>query len=184
MASGRQHQKDSRYIGAGTALISAIGFAQGDQRRLRWDDEFKMEIVSDALWFYLGCELGAVFTPDLDMETKTLAESAPIFGTVWQIIWYPYALVMDHRSFLSHFPVVSTLIRALYFFTFCGILVTISLMAINEVAAIEAINTYLLYLTSMLRDRRFILVFTGILFSDSLHYFRDNGIILKKLRSR
>jgi uncharacterized metal-binding protein len=33
---------------------------------------------------------------------------------VWQILWYPYALLIPHRSAWSHAPVMGTALRLLY----------------------------------------------------------------------
>jgi len=69
----------------------------------------------------LGCASGVVLSPDLDVDHKTESEEqvsrwGPLFGIVFMTWWLPYALVMRHRSFWSHFPGISTTIRVLYAF--------------------------------------------------------------------
>lgn len=55
----------------------------------------------------LGCALGVWLTPDLDLgENRRL--------TPWSLFWLPYAKLIPHRSFWSHFPVVGTVVRAVY----------------------------------------------------------------------
>ncbi len=66
-----------------------------------------------------GCCLGILLTPDLDQESISTSEYALIkwtmgLGFLWTLLWYPYARACKHRSFLSHFPVVSTLGRLAY----------------------------------------------------------------------
>lgn len=36
----------------------------------------------------------------------------PIIGYIFQVYWYPFALWIPHRSFLSHLPVVATALAA------------------------------------------------------------------------
>jgi uncharacterized metal-binding protein len=60
-------------------------------------------------------------TPDLDQEGLCTGESLIVkwtlgIGFLWCAIWYPYATMFSHRSFYTHFPIVSTLIRILYLF--------------------------------------------------------------------
>lgn len=70
--------------------------------------------------YALGCLAGIVLTPDLDVDDGCLSMHVirRLFGRVagwlWQVFWTPYALAMPHRSFLSHGPIVSTLIRLAY----------------------------------------------------------------------
>lgn len=67
-----------------------------------------------------GCLLGIIVTPDLDVDQPTRAHyvvgrrfGAPGFA-VWRLIWLPYGLAIGHRSWVSHLPLVSTLIRLGY----------------------------------------------------------------------
>lgn len=67
----------------------------------------------------VGYLLGAVIEPDLDQLSITLSEgnmmrSFGCFGVAWVSYWFPYASLLPHRSFLSHFPFVSTFLRLLY----------------------------------------------------------------------
>jgi uncharacterized metal-binding protein len=67
----------------------------------------------------LGCAAGLVLSPDLDQEQRTASESlviakAPLFGWLFLLYFYPYALIIPHRHPLSHWPVIGTLGRLLY----------------------------------------------------------------------
>jgi uncharacterized metal-binding protein len=61
-----------------------------------------------ALQVTAGCLLGLLVTPDLDQaEIGTLKRP-------WLIPWWLYGKLFKHRSFLSHFPAIGTLIRVIY----------------------------------------------------------------------
>lgn len=73
------------------------------------------------LVYAAGCASGVVLSPDLDVDHKTKSEEVVwrwggALGFVYQVYWYPYALAFKHRSFWSHFPGISTALRALYAF--------------------------------------------------------------------
>lgn len=66
-----------------------------------------------------GCVLGVALTPDLDQQTLSSSETTIIrytlgLGFLWVMFWYPYALLIPHRSPLSHAPVIGTFGRLLY----------------------------------------------------------------------
>jgi len=67
-----------------------------------------------------GCMAGVLITPDLDVDNATrshyivLRRTGWIGFLVWRAIWLPYGLAIGHRSWVSHMPVISTLIRLLY----------------------------------------------------------------------
>ena len=72
--------------------------------------------VVGALLVSVGCVMGIVLSPDLDIDGKTYSETVlpEPFETVWYLYWYVYARLIAHRSWVSHAPVVSTLIRCVY----------------------------------------------------------------------
>ena len=55
-----------------------------------------------------GALSGLALTPDLDQ-----AESRHGF---WHLLWWPYGKLFKHRSTLSHFPIISTIVRLIYAF--------------------------------------------------------------------
>lgn len=52
---------------------------------------------------------GLMFGPDLDIYSKQYQRWGPL-----KFIWLPYQKVLRHRSWLSHGPVVGTVLRLLY----------------------------------------------------------------------
>lgn len=110
----------------------------------------------------LGCLLGIAVGPDNDMLTITeyewwIVKKTMGLGYVWLGYWGPYATIFKHRSFWSHFPVVSTAIRILYIIP---ILYIISLV----------IN---IPFWDFLWDT-FWWIGVGLMVSDTLHWILDN----------
>ena len=70
-----------------------------------------------ALCVAAGCVSGIWFSPDLDLGERRKMRSK---NWPWVLFWRPYALAIKHRSFWSHFPIVGTLVRLLYFFGIIG----------------------------------------------------------------
>lgn len=111
-----------------------------------------------------GYLFGAYLDPDSDQINLTGADGRAIrkfgiLGIMWVMYWMPYAWVMPHRSFFSHFPVVSTIIRDLYI-----LLPVVAVLYYFYFDLYEVGNIVLPYLTC------FIL---GQSMSDGVHYFLD-----------
>lgn len=79
-----------------------------------------------AAWV-VGSLYGILSTPDLDLldssgnySLYTIRETfgyfSPIIEKAWTVVWYPYSKSINHRSWISHMPIISTLIRLLYMF--------------------------------------------------------------------
>ena len=74
----------------------------------------------------VGCAVGLVLTPDLDL-VGTRADAlirrqglAP--AIVWGLLWAPYSALISHRSILSHGLVLGTLLRLAYIAVPLGIM--------------------------------------------------------------
>ena len=104
MADGRTHAK----IASGVTLaVSAAALPVG------------VHDAAAALALVVGAVAGFAISPDLDLEGRTEDEAriwriSPVLGFLWQTYWYPYALLIPHRHWLSHAPGIGTLIRMLY----------------------------------------------------------------------
>lgn len=109
--------------------------------------------LSVTMMFGVWC--GIPLTPDLDVAENRKKR------TVWNIFWYPYAKFMPHRHPLSHWPVLSTLLRLLYIV----LLPALVLLAFDQWYNV----TTLLY-----GYRDFVIAwFFGLVISDTLHWFAD-----------
>lgn len=87
--------------------------------------------VFGGIFCALGCLFGLYMDPDLDQEMVTSSRwrvikmellGIPVgkfIGSIWTMIWFPYALAMPHRSFWSHAPIVGTAGRAAWLLFVC-----------------------------------------------------------------
>jgi len=70
-----------------------------------------------AVPFAIGCGVGLLITPDLDLEGATFTEQAlrriPVVGWMYQAAFYPYAMAFKHRG-LSHNLLLGTVTRIAY----------------------------------------------------------------------
>ena len=117
-----------------------------------------------------GYAAGYIVDPDLDLISITYPESKIlkvfwIFGAVFVGWSTAYAVIMrafgGHRSDFSHWPVLSTAIRLMWFSPFIiGPLLLIQRVVAGGVNAITSIE--LLFG-----------LFCGLCVADSLHYFAD-----------
>lgn len=103
MASGASHAKASIIASIPAGLI--VGISLGS--------------IFYGLGTSLGSILGIALTPDLDQEMTTffewkLMKKAGPLAFLWMLAWSPYALIIPHRSFWSHFPVIGTVLRLTY----------------------------------------------------------------------
>jgi len=67
----------------------------------------------------LGCSLGVILSPDLDIKgtraDKIVRRGMGLIPTViWGLIWNPYSYFIPHRSIISHGLIIGTVIRLLY----------------------------------------------------------------------
>ena len=63
--------------------------------------------VLQAYLLTLGIVLTYWVNPDLDLNY--------VSHDLFHLYWWPYSRAFHHRSFWSHFPIISTLIRLTYF---------------------------------------------------------------------
>jgi len=69
----------------------------------------------------IGGLIQRVASPDLDVDRGFYGfyltrKYLGILGIIWEYFWKPYALIVHHRSWISHLPIVSTAIRFIYLF--------------------------------------------------------------------
>ena len=148
MPSGKAHARDSIMLSVIVAPVAL--YATHDP------------LASVAI--SVGCLAGIPLSPDLDLHVRTVAESLPIVGRVWQVIWFPYERAIPHRSWLSHFPIVGTIGRLAYLATVvwlvCHVIVSPSL-------------SWLYIAESMYASPVALYAIGGLLISDSYHSLRD-----------
>ncbi|HNT26252.1 MAG TPA: DUF2227 family putative metal-binding protein [Anaerolineales bacterium] len=85
--------------------------------------------VLHGMAFVAGCMTGLLVNPDLDMRHDTRSHTLVrrsagfVWGALWRYYWTPYSrLIPYHRHWLSHTPVLGTLLRLLYLFAIPGLI--------------------------------------------------------------
>lgn len=68
----------------------------------------------------IGSLSGLLLTPDLDVANGSISNkfarrAGCLVGLFWSAYWWPYRKLFPHRSFWSHGPIISTIIRLIYF---------------------------------------------------------------------
>jgi uncharacterized metal-binding protein len=72
-----------------------------------------------------------MFGPDLDINSRQFQR----WGW-FKWLWRPYQTSLNHRSFLSHGPIIGTALRLLYLLTWLAVLLGLSLI-IDELFGLE-----------------------------------------------
>ena len=160
MPDGYTHGRISVSLAAGTLASGIVAAVFGKN----------LAFLRDGVVIAGGMLLGIILTPDLDLAENfwnsfrfsDLWRKFPRW--LWFAFWYPYARLMAHRSTLSHFPVISTLIRIGYMlapilFTACSLQVTPEIVW-NSIPWLDI-------------ARLSGLVFIGLILSDLFHYLAD-----------
>lgn len=105
MPSGQVHSSTSIGLSVGICL----GYAAAYQA-------YPNELLS----FGAGALSGVLFTPDWDVDAGNISNwyIRKAFSRLGEALWSywirPYAVAIEHRSFLSHFPIICTLFRLTY----------------------------------------------------------------------
>ncbi len=119
----------------------------------------------------VGSMIGTVITPDYDLDShlpRSFMTRLPFISLMWGFMWWPYQRSVKHRSWFSHSPFVSTVLRALYmFFWFTVCSLVLFLMGITSVWSFDA----LLWMYDNFQIT--LMVFVCWMFQDLVHLFQD-----------
>jgi uncharacterized metal-binding protein len=153
MPNGKIHTSATLLLAAGTGILS-VSLMQAPA-------------VTTAL--VGGCLAGLVLTPDLDVDRGSISHrivnrsAGQLVGFVWRLFWFPYSRMMPHRSWWSHMPVFSTIIRVVYLF----LLPALAWWLASTVVDLPALR---LPAWDWLPT-----AFVGLVLSDTLHALMDIG---------
>ncbi len=117
-----------------------------------------------------GCLAGILLTPDLDLDRPTRSHYVVRRGLgrgpylLWRAFWSPYGWAIEHRSWLSHAPVISTIFRLLYVLSIPAILV-VGLAALGYTWSWRAWLAYRFEIQAAI---------AGLMVSDILHWAADS----------
>ena len=126
-----------------------------------------------------GTLLGTVLTPDLDVNAGSISEDevreiSPFGENLWWIYWYPYRMILPHRSPFSHWPIIGTIGRLVYislpYWVGLGITYFVSTMWFNVLAQNGIWLITLPY---------FQVAMLGLAGADLLHFFMDRKMFHK-----
>lgn len=70
---------------------------------------------------------GFMMGPDLDIQSVQYRRWGPL-----RWLWYPYQVLVKHRSKWSHGPLVGTLVRVIYLSVWIALFATAGMVAINH----------------------------------------------------
>jgi len=123
-----------------------------------------------------------MLSPDLDVKSKSYSR----WG-ILRFIWIPYRKIFKHRSFLSHFPIVSSIVRVVYLIL--SIIIVFSLLTYTFFLIISWLgvegaekNFFKILKNSAMGtakiifsiDKRYsIAIFLGLFAGDTIHYLLD-----------
>jgi uncharacterized metal-binding protein len=151
MPAGRVHAADSIST---AALIGAGGYFMDP----------KIVSTIDVVLLTFGVLSGILLSPDLDVDKGYIGlwflRKIPFVGWfisgAWRLFWWPYAVLVPHRSWISHFPVISTIIR---------VVIIVSTFVVFE---------YVLFKSYLPLHFHYMLVwFLGLTISDTKHFVLD-----------
>lgn len=142
------------------------------------------DTIFSALALSAGTLAGLFLTPDLDIDAGSMSEEevrriSPFGENIWWVYWYPYRILIPHRSFLSHFPIIGTLGRLLYLSIPYLIITGITYFIAPGVFGLLALAG--LWLIFFPYFQMFVLGLAG---SDLLHFFMDQRIFHKIFKQR
>jgi uncharacterized metal-binding protein len=129
-------------------------------------------ITNHVLPLAAGCLTGLVINPDLDVDNGSISQrtvrrsTGCLIGAAWALLWKPYAILIPHRSPLSHAPLLSTVIRLAYLTLFFHVVwyllhVTLYIPPLYPHAGLIAVPPW------------FWPAFAGLAITDALHWLFD-----------
>jgi uncharacterized metal-binding protein len=144
----------------------------------------------------IGCLSGVLLSPDLDVDSGYIGISlaklffGSIFKWIWKWIWKPYAILVPHRSHLSHVPVLGTSLRLLYLYAVYLVIGSALMFSIGWPRTVYLLPIgkailALLHGDAQIEVELIAASFVGLCVSDTMHAIMDAvSTTLKKLTFR
>ena len=122
----------------------------------------------------IGTLMGIPINPDLDMQTVTTSKQLVVkytfgIGYLWLMMWYPYALVIPHRSWASHTPIIGTVLRIVYLYLWL-VVATVSADAMGYPQWVQIIGRWMAWVAISDMGRCAII---ALMAADALHWLMD-----------
>ncbi len=126
----------------------------------------------DIYMYIAGAMVGVMLTPDHDVDGGNFTDTiirrvSPIAQKVWRMFWTPYALILPHRGKLSHFPVLSTLVRLGYILLVLNLVMWVIWLVFKAIGGDNTVSFVFWWNNSF---------FWGLVHVDTLHWAADQLI--------
>lgn len=117
-----------------------------------------------------GVLAGLILSPDLDVDGFTMSNYyasglGRLPAMTWWLLWRPYAWVVPHRSPLSHWPLLGTVLRLGYLW---GVIYLVAL-GLHQVAPVAIPQIHFIPWWGLY-------AFSGLTLADFGHWVLDNTI--------
>ena len=156
MASGKEHDKSTRWLAVPFALILSLVL------------DVESGLISGTAFLFGGLWL----SPDLDTKSIALRRWGIFKG-----LWWPYQKLISHRSILSHSPFIGTALRVGYLF----ICASFILALINSLGFADALEIMDLLSTLIKNNpKNTLAVLLGLEASAWLHLIKDGDPLPKR----
>lgn len=122
--------------------------------------------------YIAGNIVGILIGPDLDVDAGNVSDSiirkvSRPAQWIWRKFWTPYSLALPHRSTLSHFPVLSTLVRLGYIVVGLNLFLMVGWGVSRIIGWDDSVSFFWLW------DWSF---FWGLVHADTVHWIADKTI--------
>jgi uncharacterized metal-binding protein len=126
----------------------------------------------DPYMYIAGNVVGILIGCDLDVDAGNISDTiirrvSPTAQWIWRKFWTPYSLALPHRSTLSHFPVISTLVRVGYITVGLNLLLLFGWVIARVVGLSDTVSFIWLWNWSF---------FWGLVHADTVHWMADQFI--------
>ncbi|RUM59292.1 MAG: hypothetical protein DSY53_03255 [Persephonella sp.] len=124
-------------------------------------------------------------SPDLDLPQSKATQR---WGRL-RFIWKPYQSFIPHRNFISHFPIISSILRLIYVIIPILLVTYLTLIIIDEVFQTELLKFVMEgvadYELEMILKKNLTDFVLGVIVADTIHIVFDFSItFLKKTRTK
>jgi uncharacterized metal-binding protein len=128
--------------------------------------------------YFFGMATNLMVSPDLDVDGGNISFSYlrkvfPPLELAWMVFWWPYRVLLPHRSFWSHFPFISTMIRLGYIFLWVNLFIWIIRGILISLGFSPILPEYLFFW-----DWSF---YIGLCQADIIHWAMDNTIKFREM---
>lgn len=126
----------------------------------------------DPYMYIAGNVVGILIGCDLDVDAGNISDTiirkvSPTAQWIWRKFWTPYSLALPHRSTLSHFPVISTLVRVGYITVGLNLLLLFGWVIARMAGLVDSVSFIWLWNWSF---------FWGLVHADTVHWMADQFI--------